>query len=193
MTREAMQRRLAAMIGGHMSPLERALGFTLRSDIEGGYYDGSGSHDPNPTMRGVTQRTYNEWRRDRGLPTREVKDIAPEEVRTIAAERYWLPAGCSRLPPDIAVAHFDAAYNMGPQAAIKCLQRACGVKDDGVFGPITETAARTVSVDAVLFARIDYYRRIVQAKRSLLPALVHWLYRVGALRAYLDTPAPRAA
>jgi lysozyme family protein len=171
-----MQRRLAAMIGGHMTPLERALGFTLREDIEGGYYDGSGSHDPNPTMRGVTQRTYNEWRRDRGLPTREVKDIAPEEVRTIAAERYWLPAGCSRLPPDI-----------------KVLQRACSVKDDGVFGPITETAARTVSVDAVLFARIDYYRRIVQAKRSLLPALVHWLYRVGALRAYLDTPAPRAA
>jgi lysozyme family protein len=72
MTREAMQRRLAAMIGGHMTPLERALGFTLRADIEGGYYDGAGSHDPNPTMRGVTQRTYNEWRRDRGLPTREV-------------------------------------------------------------------------------------------------------------------------
>jgi lysozyme family protein len=192
-TRTEMQRRLAAMIGGHMTPLERALGFTLREDIEGGWYDGSGSHDPNPTMRGVTQRTYDAWRTDRGLPTRSVRDIAAEEVRTIAAERYWLPAGCSRLPPDLAVAHFDAAYNMGPTAAIKVLQRACKVKDDGVFGPITETAARTVRVEDLLLARIDYYRRIVQAKRSLLPALVHWLYRVGALHAYLDTPVPRAA
>jgi lysozyme family protein len=188
-----MQRRLAAMIGGSMTPLERALGFTLREDIEGGWYDGSGSHDPNPTMRGVTQRTYDAWRSDRGLPIRSVRDIAAEEVRTIAAERYWLPAGCSRLPPDLAVAHFDAAYNMGPTAAIKVLQRACKVKDDGVFGPITETAARTLRVEDLLLARIDYYRRIVQAKRSLLPALVHWLYRVGALHAYLDTPAPRAA
>jgi lysozyme family protein len=192
-TRTEMQRRLAAMIGGHMTPLERALGFTLREDIEGGWYDGSGSHDPNPTMRGVTQRTYDAWRTDRGLPTRSVRDIAAEEVRTIAAERYWLPAGCSRLPPDLAVAHFDAAYNMGPTAAIKVLQRACKVKDDGVFGPITETAARTLRVEDLLLARIDYYRRIVQAKRSLLPALVHWLYRVGALHAYLDTPVPRAA
>lgn len=176
-----------------MTALERALAFTLRDDIEGGYYDGSGAHDPNPTMRGVTQRTYDAWRTGRGLTIRPVRQIAMEEVTAIAAERYWTPAGCPRLPEALAVAHFDAAYNMGPQAAIRVLQRAAGVKDDGVFGPITETAARTVSVDELLWSRVDFYRRIVQGKRSLLPNLPTWLYRVGELRDYLAARALRAA
>ena len=50
---------------------------------------------------------------------------------------YWQQASCDRMPPKIAIAVFDAAVHHGPKTAIKLLQRALKVADDGEYGRIT--------------------------------------------------------
>lgn len=100
---------------------ERALAFVLR--WEGGYSD----HPQDPggaTNMGITQATYDRWRRSQGLPTRPVREISMEEVRAIYRDRYWepLPARYAEKDPALALALFDLAVNSGVGTAIRALQ-----------------------------------------------------------------------
>jgi lysozyme family protein len=164
-----------------------AMAFTRREDVEGGWYPGTGAHDPNPTMEGVTQRTYDAWRKRKRLPKRLVRLIEDHEWKAIAFEGYWIPARCDLLPPLVAVAHFDCAFNMGPQGAIKVAQHAAGVEDDGIVGPLTLAAWNTTGsalLNPLLWSRLHRYHEIVVGNRSKRAALPHWLYRTIQLRAY---------
>ena len=74
-----------------------ALTLVLRH--EGGYVN----HPDDPggaTNKGVTQGTYNAFRRSRGLPTRSVRELTGDELKTVYRQNYWdkvlgddLPAG----------------------------------------------------------------------------------------------------
>lgn len=44
---------------------------------------------------------------------------------------------------------FDAAVNSGPGQAVRWLQRALGVADDGRIGPVTLAAARVANGEAL--------------------------------------------
>ncbi len=93
---------------------QTALAHILR--WEGGYSD----HPDDPggaTNHGVTQATYDAWRKGRGLPTRSVREIAREEVEAIYQERYWTPSGALKWDenghPGIALYIFDSAVQHG--------------------------------------------------------------------------------
>lgn len=96
-----------------------ALDFVLR--WEGGYSD----HPLDPggaTNYGVTQATFDAYRRKAGLPTRSVRDINRAEVEDIYFEGYWLRSGCEQItPPALALCVFDAAVNSGVGAALRWL------------------------------------------------------------------------
>lgn len=166
---------------------QAALPIILRH--EGGYTDHP--HDPGgATNQGVTQATYDAWRRGRGLPERPVREIAPAEVQRIYLEHYWIPARCGELPAELRLAHFDAAVNCGVQQAAKFLQRALGVTADGVVGPITLRAAAERPSDSVLegmlWGRLRYYRDIAVRQRpdgrDLRVFLAGWIGRVLSIR-----------
>lgn len=166
-----------------------ALAFVLKN--EGGYYPGNEARDPNPTNRGVTQKTYDAYRDSVNLPRRAVRLIDEDEVVHIY-ERYWKDAHCESLPRKTAITVFDHAINAGPKEAIKCLQRALGVPADGYAGPMT-LAAVEAAVDSglglvgvgadsglalrVCMERIAHYTRIAQSQR-LRPNLYSWVNRV---------------
>lgn len=79
-----------------------------------------------------------------GLTTQDVPDptkLTRDQAISIYQTRYWLKCQCDKLPPALAVMHFDAAVNEGPGAAAKFLQQAVGVTVDGVVGPKTLAAA----------------------------------------------------
>lgn len=102
---------------------DAALAFVLRA--EGGYSD----HPADPggaTNRGITQATYDAWRRAKKLPPRPVREITGEEVKAIYRERYWNPIRGDDLPPALALAAFDTAVNMGVAAAREGLKVANG-------------------------------------------------------------------
>jgi lysozyme family protein len=165
------------------SPFESALPFILR--WEGGFVD----HPSDPggrTNKGVTQRTYTDWRTRRALPQRDVKDITDEEVKAIYEADYWLPPHCHELPRQLDLVQFDTAVNMGVGRAVRFLQAAVGCGADGRFG--TETAqavarceART-TLAAYCEAREAFYQRLVAAKPELKVFLAGWLNRLNSLR-----------
>lgn len=116
---------------------------------EGGFVD----HPADPggaTNQGVTQATYDAFRRSRALPKRSVRHITEQEVHAIYRRSYWLAAECDELPAGVDYMVFDLAVNSGVSRAKKFLQEAVGVKDDGVIGPVTRAAiAKTPALNIV--------------------------------------------
>lgn len=125
---------------------------------EGGYVN----HPNDPggeTMWGVTKRVarghgYNGPMRS--LP----KSLAQE----IADKSYWQAIQGDKLDRAIAWQLVDAAYNHGNRNAVKFLQRAVGVSDDGIIGPRTLAAVNAKDKNDVLMLfnaeRLEFYTKL---------------------------------
>ncbi len=95
---------------GSMTGFEQALTFTL--SWEGGFVN----HPADPggaTNLGVTQATYDAWRKSRGQSRRSVKLIGRDEASAIYRAQYWDALGCDRLHRAVALVVFDTAVNFG--------------------------------------------------------------------------------
>lgn len=148
-----------------MGEFDRALAKVLVH--EGGYVN----HAKDPggeTNRGITRRVYDDYRRSLGLPVQSVKNITTAEVNSIYRMRYWSLIKGDSLPPGVSYVVFDGAVNSGVSQAAKWLQRALGVKVDGVIGPGTLEALRTVNDHDALIARI------IKRRMAFLRALKTW-------------------
>ena len=96
------------------SSFDRALPVVLR--FEGGWSNNAA--DPGgATMKGVTQKVYDAYRRRRNLAPRPVKQIGNDEVAIIYREMYWSVVGCEDLPGGYDLVNFDAGVNSGPARA----------------------------------------------------------------------------
>lgn len=112
-----------------------ALPFVLR--WEGGFVNNH--NDPGgATNRGVTHAVYNAWRTRQGQPSRDVRDIADDEVHSIYGADYWVPPRCDLLRHQLDLVQFDTAVNMGPGRAVRLLQGTLGCEVDSA----TSAAAR---------------------------------------------------
>lgn len=134
------------------SIFEVALEHVLRS--EGGY--SNHAEDPGgKTQKGITQATFDSWRKEMGRATEDVRSISDAEVHQIYETKYWRTIRGDELPRSIAVVMFDAAVNSGPGNAVKALQKALRalskpVKVDGLIGPSTLRAANAAPEEALL-------------------------------------------
>lgn len=162
-----------------MSGFFQALPFTL--EMEGGYTVDTGG----PTMKGVTQATYDAWRTGNKVPTRPVKEIEEDELHAIYYQRYWIAAQCDKLSWPLSMLHFDCAVNTGVKRAIEIMQEALGVNDDGIWGAKTAEAVRFANDVALfndmLWQRAEFYYSLAQNPKYK-PYLVGWLRRVIKLR-----------
>jgi len=61
-------------------------------------------------------------------------------AKDIYQRDYWWKAGCDLVPECVKFDLFDTAVNAGPGTAIRMLQKALGVTQDGVIGPKTMQA-----------------------------------------------------
>lgn len=94
---------------------------------EGGYVNHPRDKG-GPTNHGITQATYDAWRKNRGLEPRSVRRILTEEVERIYHERYWVPAAAyweAAGHPGIALYVFDGAVQHGVEG-IKELEEKVG-------------------------------------------------------------------
>jgi lysozyme family protein len=99
---------------------------------EGGYVNDI--RDPGgETKFGISKRAH---------PKEDIRNMSLERAKAIYLADYWIPAGCDRLPPDIAFDLFDAAVNSGVRQAVMMLQEAVGAAQDGVVGPVTIAKAK---------------------------------------------------
>ena len=106
------------------------------------------SNDPGDpggrTMDGVIQSEYTLWRTSHGLLTQDVSLISEAEGDDIYLTCYWLP-WCPKLAPGLDMEFFDAAVNEGVGEAIKILQYALHVANDGQWGDQTDAAVAAIT------------------------------------------------
>lgn len=160
----------------------RALAFALR--WEGGYVD----HPADPggaTNKGITQKTYNGYRKAEGLPLRGVEQLEDSEMRVIYFENYWEAGRCPFLPWPVCLVHFDACVNHGIVLAIKLLQGAASAATDGRFGPKTRAAIAgkknvPLALDYVSRRR-HFYHDLVRRRPKSSAFLRGWMNRMEAL------------
>lgn len=174
-----------------MASFQEAIGKTLL--FEGGY-----SNNPNDaggeTYRGISRVNWPKWA---GWPIidRWKTAIYSYDVRFPAVldtdqqlqglvvdfyqQNFWQYDGLD--DQQVADKVFDLSVNIGKVHAVKILQQAAGVKDDGLYGPNTE---RVVNLHpqgsletAIRIAAENYHKEIVQLHPQDAQFLGGWLKR----------------
>lgn len=128
---------------------------------EGGFSDHSA--DPGGKTRyGVTEAVAREagYRGD-------MRELPLDLAQRIYKDKYWDAVQADALPADVRYIVFDGAVNSGITQSAKWLQRACGVKDDGVVGPATIRAANSLASDGLK-------RRILGQRLRFMATLPNW-------------------
>ena len=93
-------------------------------------YEGGKVDDPRDpggrTNQGVTQSTYNAFRRSLGFAPQDVYLMADNERDDIYRGMYWTRVDCDALPVGLDFVVFDAAVNSGCGQSGKWLQASLG-------------------------------------------------------------------
>jgi lysozyme family protein len=153
---------------------KQSLAYVLQS--EGGNDDDPADHGGR-TSRGITQREFDAWCRERGLPMIDVWTAPQSDIEAIYHDEYWLPL-CPTLPIGLDYAVFNNNVLDGPARSTKLLQSALGTTPDGRIGPVTRQAIRNCNPVATI-------HRLSDASRSFYLALHQprftkgWLNRVA--------------
>lgn len=149
-----------------MTEFDRALPYILV--YEGGY----SNHPADPggaTMKGVTQKTYDFWRKAHGLAPQNVRAITNAELGAIYKKNYWDACRCDDLPSGVNLAVFDFAVNSGPNRAGKILQQALGADyvgaidgrvGDGTVGAVRKAKDHDRLIAGICERRLAFMRQL---------------------------------
>ena len=139
---------------------EKALALVLKS--EGGYVNNP--RDPGgETNLGVTKKVWEAWVK-KSVSSDDMKSLTPTMVAPLYKAQYWDAVFGDDLPNGVDYLVFDFAVNAGPHTSRKLLQRALGVKDDGVIGSITMDKVRKADAKDLInkfsIAKENYYKSL---------------------------------
>ncbi len=135
-----------------MSTFDKLIDRVLQS--EGGYV--SDPRDPGgETNFGIAKRSY---------PNVDIKALTREQAVEIYRRDFWERVQGDDLPSMVAFQAFDAAVNHGIGNAVRWLQRAAGVADDGIIGPQTIAAVKRADPNDLamkfLAERLEFYTKL---------------------------------
>ena len=120
---------------------EKSLKIIFRHE---GFFSNHPQDPGGKTRYGITYRTFRNL-----YPAGTFEKVDRKLAAEIYRDHYWVPCRCEDLPAGIDLAVFDSAVNQGQPTAKRILQKAAGVKVDGIIGPKTLAAIRA-DTDAVL-------------------------------------------
>lgn len=124
---------------------------------EGGYVN----HPNDPggeTQWGISKRSY---------PNVNIKTLTRAEAIKLYERDFWTPVAGDWLPESVSYQALDGAVNSGMENAVRWLQRAARVADDGHAGPVTRAALKTTS-------EADLLLRFNGARLRFLTGLSTW-------------------
>lgn len=149
--------------------------FDLLLKHEGGYSDHAA--DPGGKTRyGITEAVAREvgYRGD-------MRELPLDLAKRIYKDKYWDTVKAEQLPAAVRYPVFDAAVNSGPGQSVKWLQRALGVKDDGVIGPQTMAAANAANPDALKMRMLGQRLRFMAGLANWPAFSRGWAIRIASL------------
>ena len=101
---------------------DKMLDFVLK--WEGGLSDNKNDKGGR-TYKGVTQKTYDSYRKSKKLPKQDVAKMTDSEMKDIYYERFYKASGADKISnPRLALYVFDTAVNMGPGRAKEFLEQS---------------------------------------------------------------------
>ncbi len=131
------------------------MAFDLLIGNEGGYVNNP-SDPGGETNWGITRAVAS----DNGY-TGSMKLMQKETAKQIYKKMYWDKLQCDQLSFVVAFQLFDAGVNHGNFQAVKFLQRAALVSDDGVIGAKTIEATNSLDDPQIVMLfnaeRIEFY------------------------------------
>jgi lysozyme family protein len=121
---------------------------------EGGYTPGVG--DPGgETNWGIAKRSY---------PDVDIANLTRDQAKAIYLRDFWQRGKMDQYDPAVAFQVFDIAVNSNIETAVRILQRAAGVADDGHIGAVTAAAVKAKRVPELLMLiiaeRLDFWRKL---------------------------------
>ena len=136
---------------------------------EGGYTPGEG--DPGgETNWGISKRSY---------PSVNIKDLTREDAKELYRRDFWNKIHADKMYDGVAFQALDFAVNSGIQTAIRKLQAAARVADDGWWGPRTEAAIAAMS-ETDLIMRFNAQRlRFMTRLKNWPHAGAGWANRIA--------------
>lgn len=97
-------------------------------------------------------------------PDLDIARLSREDCAAIYRRDFWNRIDADRLADGVAFQLFDFAVNSGVETAVRYLQRAIGVADDGRWGPVSRAAAAAMSESDVILGlnaeRLDFMTRL---------------------------------
>ena len=126
---------------------------------EGGYVNDP--RDPGgETQWGISKRSY---------PHLNIKALTRQDAKKIYREDFWNRIHADEMYDGLAFQALDFAVNSGIETAVRKLQLAAGVADDGYWGPVTQAALASRS-ESDLIMRFVAYRLKYWTKLKGWPA-----------------------
>lgn len=116
-------------------------------------------HDPGgETNWGISKRSY---------PDVDIEHLTRNAAKAIYRVDFWDRIQADRMPASVAFQVFDFAVNSGIGTAVRYLQKAVGVADDGHWGPVSQSALEQMS-ETDLLLRLNAHRLL------FMTSLLHW-------------------
>ena len=108
------------------------------------FNEGGFANHPNDrggiTNYGISSKYY---------PKEDIINITPQRAQAILYRDYWLKPSINQLPDEFADIVFDDGVVQGQPTAIINLQKALGVKPDGLIGSQTLNAFQNKNYDTI--------------------------------------------
>ena len=145
------------------------LAFDRLMGSEGGY-----SNDPSDpggeTNWGISKRSY---------PNVDIKNLTRDGAKDIYLRDFWTRINADEMYDGVAFQVFDFAVNSGIETAIRKLQAAVGVADDGHWGPVSRARVAAMTESDVIM-RINAERLRFMTKLKNWPnASRGWARRIA--------------
>ena len=134
-------------------------------DCEKGYNNIKGD---KPTNLGVTQDIYNIYRKEKGLPSQDVRNINIKEATQIYHKYFWEPSKADKLQHPLDLAYFDMYINSNPKEAKNVLNRS----NNDVY--------------KFLENRKKFYDDVIKSKPIKEKFRKGWYNRLDNLKKYID-------
>lgn len=108
------------------------------------------------TKYGIAANTYGHL---------DIKNLTLDQAKAIYREDFWDVIGGSAHPA-IKFQLFDAAVNHGRGNAVRLLQRAVRVADDGIWGPVSQAALYAMPHNDVLLRFLGHRLKLWASLKS---------------------------
>jgi lysozyme family protein len=154
---------------------------------EGGYVDHPADRG-GPTKYGITMPTLAVWR-GHAVTKEDIRNLTEDEAARIYEQRYLKAGRFDRIAdPQLQELVLDCAVHHGVTRAMRWLQQALGVADDGIFGPQTERALARAEkgslVARLVRRRCLFMAEIVRRDPTQAAFIVGWIDRATS---FLET------